>query len=296
VRDLASLARAAGGEWRGNHAVIPGPGHSPRDRSLSLTIGERGQIVWHSFAGDSWHSVGPYLQSLGIDLGGKRRTAEEIEADRAEHRERQAETLAQKRAVARRIIDESKPIAGTLAETYLRGRGCEPSPLLRFHHNVPFTPYRPDDRRWPALVGEITDADGEVVGAHITFLKRDGTGKAPCDPQRKVIGTQKGGAIWLGAAAENIVVAEGIESALSAAARCGMPAVAAISAGNLAAFTPPPCVQGVLIAFDRDEKGVGERDAKRLRERLASKGIDCILLAPPAAYSDWNELDQERGQ
>lgn len=294
MTDLAAIARAAGGEWRGDHAVIPGPGHSKRDRSLSLKVGDRGQIIWHSFAGDEWRSVGPYLQGLGIDLGGRRRDPTEIEAEKRAQRAAKEATLAEKRAIARRLIEDTKPIAGTLAETYLRSRGIETSPALRFHHNTPFTPYKPDDRRWPAMVGEITDTDGEVIGAHLTFLKRDGSGKAPCDPQRKVIGSQKGGAIWLHPPGRNIVIAEGIETALSAARRCGLPAVAAISAGNLAAFTPPDGVAGVLVAFDRDPHGVGEKDARRLMRSMEAKGIDAVLMPPPGGFGDWNEIDQQR--
>lgn len=293
---LHEIAGRAGGEVRGAQALIPGPGHSKRDRSLSLTIGERGQVVWHSFAGNEWRDVGPYLAELGVDLGGKRRDREEIDAERNAHRHRKAMELEEKRAIARALLAETQPIAGTVGEAYLRSRGLDPVAALRFHPRAPFTPYYPDSRRWPAMVGEIANADGETIGVHLTFLKRDGIGKAPIEPSRKVIGSQKGGAIWLGEASASIVVAEGIETALSVSRRCGLPAVAAISAGNLAAFAPPAGVCGALVAFDRDPHGVGERDARALVRRLEARGVAAVLAAPPASYSDWNEPDQERGQ
>lgn len=294
---LHAIARAAGGETCGAQARIPGPGHSKHDRSLSLTLGEHGQILWHSFAGDTWASVGPYLAELGADLGGKCRDRSEIDAERARQREAKALALCEKRAIARALWGDAVDIRGSLAECYLaRSRGIVRIPAgvhLRFHPRAPFTPYKPDSRRWPSLVGAITDPQGAFIGAHITFLAKDGSRKAAIDPSRKVIGSQKGGAIRLGEPADNVVVAEGIETALSASVRCRLPAAAAISAGNLARYAPPAGVCGVLIAFDRDAHGVGERDARALRARLRRDGIDAVLLPPPAGFSDWNEPDQE---
>ena len=50
---LNTIAHLLGGEVVGNEARVPGPGHSPRDRSLSITISANGDdIVVHSFAHD----------------------------------------------------------------------------------------------------------------------------------------------------------------------------------------------------------------------------------------------------
>lgn len=296
MNNLREIAERAQGEVRGDQALIPGPGHSPRDRSLSLKLGDRGQVLWHSFAGDEWSSVGPYLASLGV-VQGRGKEDEEEDAERAKRREAKEMELGKKRAIARALWEAAEPVQGSLAETYLKTRGIESVPEgahLRFHPKAPFTPYMPDHRRWPTMIGAITAPDGEMIGAHLTFLKRDGSGKAPIDPSRKVIGSQKGGAIRLGKTQGTLVVAEGVETALSAAARCGVSAVAAISAGNLACFEPEAGVDGVLIAFDRDPHGVGERDARKLMSRLTRQGIQAMLLEPPAGFSDWNEADQER--
>ena len=51
---LSSWARALGGDVNGRSVTCPGPGHSPRDRALSVTPGPsaaNGFLV-HSFAGD----------------------------------------------------------------------------------------------------------------------------------------------------------------------------------------------------------------------------------------------------
>jgi hypothetical protein len=52
--DLQSLARALGGVVVGNQALVPGPGHSARDRSLSIRLDAEAPdgFVVHSFCGD----------------------------------------------------------------------------------------------------------------------------------------------------------------------------------------------------------------------------------------------------
>src|SRR6185437_1390943 len=62
---------------------------------------------------------------------------------------------------ARRLFAMSRPIAGTLAQTYLHSRGITTVPQgdpLRFH---PRCYYRPDDHSptetWPALIAAVTD-------------------------------------------------------------------------------------------------------------------------------------------
>ena len=51
---LHHLAAALGGEVSGNQILAPGPGHSPKDRSLSIRLDNTapGGMVVHSFAGD----------------------------------------------------------------------------------------------------------------------------------------------------------------------------------------------------------------------------------------------------
>lgn len=51
--DLADIARACGGEYRNGQALVPGPGHSHKDRSVSVRLTDNGEdIVVFSFAGD----------------------------------------------------------------------------------------------------------------------------------------------------------------------------------------------------------------------------------------------------
>jgi hypothetical protein len=54
MTDLRSIARALGGEVSGRQVLAPGPGHSPRDRSLSIRIesGAPSGFVVFSHCGD----------------------------------------------------------------------------------------------------------------------------------------------------------------------------------------------------------------------------------------------------
>jgi len=92
---------------------------------------------------------------------------------------------------ARRLISMSKPIAGTIVETYLRGRGitllhCTGS--LHFHPRCYYRPEYGSTETWPAMIAAVTDLDGKVTGAHRTWLAPDGSDKAPIDTQRKAMG------------------------------------------------------------------------------------------------------------
>ena len=63
---LQQLARALGGDVSGDQVLAPGPGHSPRDRSLSVKPTGNDYIVF-SHSGDSWERCKDYVKDkLGI--------------------------------------------------------------------------------------------------------------------------------------------------------------------------------------------------------------------------------------
>jgi hypothetical protein len=57
---LQQLAVALGGEVSGKQVLAPGPGHSPADRSMSVTLGSDDYVV-NSFAGDDWKACRDYI-------------------------------------------------------------------------------------------------------------------------------------------------------------------------------------------------------------------------------------------
>lgn len=184
---------------------------------------------------------------------------------------------------ARRLWAMGRPIAGTLAERYLAGRGITgigDTDALRFH---PRCYYWRDDRpdsdpeTWPALLAKVTDAEGALTGLHRTWLDPETAGKAPVDPPRKAMGLLLGHGVRIGAAADLLAAGEGLETMLALRmALPELPVVAALSASHLAALILPPGVRRLYIAVDSD--AAGREAADRLAERAGADGIEAIRL------------------
>ena len=100
-----------------------------------------------------------------------------------------------------------------------------------------------------------------------------------------------GSAVRLSAAAEAMVVGEGVFTALSAMRRFGLPGWALLSTSNLRRWAAPACVRRVVVAGDRGRDG--ERSAAVLRAALVRCGVAASVVLPPAGYGDWNDLEQE---
>ncbi|MCW6511315.1 DUF7146 domain-containing protein [Lichenifustis flavocetrariae] len=182
---------------------------------------------------------------------------------------------------AQRLFALSRPIDGTLAETYLRSRdldGLHETAALRFH---PACRYKHDtgpDELWPAMIAAVTDVSGDITGVQRTYLSSDGR-KAPVDSPRRALGYLLGHAVRFGTAAEVMAAGEGIETMLSL--RCvlpTMPMLAALSAAHLAAVLFPPTLRRLYIASDLDTAGRVACD--RLFERAQQAGIEAIALRP----------------
>ena len=188
-------------------------------------------------------------------------------------------------------------VAGTLGELYLRRARCIRAPLggaeLRFHTRAPLSPYEPAKAgRCPAIVAPIRNAEGEHIGSHLTFLSADGSAKADLPHlkgSRMICGEHVGGFVRLGYLRDAAVIGEGIETTLSASEACGLPGLAAINAPNLRALVLPAKIRRVVIAFDRDAKGVGELSADALAQKLWSEGREVEMLPPPEGFKDWND-------
>ncbi len=191
---------------------------------------------------------------------------------------------------ARRLFVISRPIAGTLAEAYLRERGIvtvHHGGALRFH---PRCYYRPDEHAptetWPAMVACITDLDGRITGVHRTWLDRSGRGKAPIDTPRRAMGDLLGNAVRFDPADDVLAAGEGIETMLSLRfALPTMPMAAALSANHLAALLLPATLRRLYIARDAD--AAGDRAAVTLSTRAKEAGIEVITFLP--RLGDFND-------
>jgi hypothetical protein len=157
---------------------------------------------------------------------------------------------------ARRLFASAKPIAGTIAETYLWSRAIArvgDLDCLRFHAHCY---YRANDtaprESWPALIAAVTDAEGVVTGVLRTWLARDGSGKAPLMTPRRSMGRLLGHGVRLGDASDILAAGEGLETMLSLRVVLpALPVVAALSATHLAGFIPPSGLRRLYIAREQ---------------------------------------------
>ena len=188
---------------------------------------------------------------------------------------------------ARRLWDRCRAIDGTHAERYLRARGLAHCRFaaLRFH---PELRYREGAsvRRLPALVAAVTGDDGAVRGVQRTWLDLGSPAKAGVAFPRKALGRIYGHAVRFGSPNRALLVGEGIETVLSlVTAVPDITAAAALSAGSLGAFAPPPGVERLVIARDNDPEG--ERAAERLARRCARAGVAAAVVVPDGG--DFND-------
>ena len=135
---------------------------------------------------------------------------------------------------------QSVPItddAACIARIYLHNRlGDELDTLpdnIRFHPNM----YCKESHPRPVMLSVISDPSGKPCGLHRTYLSEDGT-KADIPSAKKIMGAHKdnalrGGAIRLYEPTHELIVAEGIETALAIYHATGKPVWSAISAHGL---------------------------------------------------------------
>jgi hypothetical protein len=129
--------------------------------------------------------------------------------------------------------------------------------------------------------------DGEPLAIHRTYLAHDGIGKAPVEPQKMMLGPCRGGAVRLGKPDDLLLVAEGIETALSAMQATGHPAWAALSTSGLRALELPGSVRDVIVLADGDDPGEA---AAREAAMLWSRGGRRMRIARPLRGMDFNDM------
>jgi len=146
------------------------------------------------------------------------------------------------------------------------------------------------------MVAAVTIGDSrEVVAIHRTFLAPDGNGKANVEQQKMMLGNCKGGAVRLAAAAETLIVAEGIETTLSAMQLYDLHGWAAMTASGIEGLILPSVVRKVIVCADRDEpgerhaRGHGVESAHKAAARWEREGRAVEIMLPPDGLKDFND-------
>ena len=192
------------------------------------------------------------------------------------------------------ILTGAETITGSPVARYLTGRGLmvpEAADLL-FH---------PDLTHWetktgyPAMLGQVRDRDGAVIGLHRSYLATDEVAvtKAPLDKAKKMLGRVAGGAVRLAdlGDGDRLALSEGIETGLAVMTACpDLPVWATLSTSGLEQVDLPPGVLRVLILADNDTSGAGLRAAEAAARRLRAQGRDVAVVLPPEEGEDFNDL------
>lgn len=294
---LADIVKQIGGDlYSPFRAIVPGPGHSPEDRSVSLMVDRDGRLVVRSFGRSTWQEVFDDLRRRGFIDEHKRLTGVGSGLGYHGASAHDPVTAAAKLRAAADIWRGGGPIADTPSERHFRVRRVErPLPgadLVRHCAAAPLRAYDPDDSRThPALVVSISGPDGDLTAVEVTYLDRDGAKARRLKLQRKIVGVlPEGSSVRIDAPAEEMLVGEGLFTTLAASHRFDLPAEAALSTSRLVTWRPREGVRSVLVAGDNGRGG--RRAARLLVERLRDIGLRARAEFPPRAFGDFDDLAQ----
>ena len=299
--NVRAIARALGGDVAGPNSVsCPGPRHSSRDRSLSVTFGSGDDFVVYSHAGDDWQTCRDHVRErLGWPTwqpgDGRNRRVDPARVVAFDHAVIDAESKRRSRtgddlkriAQAATIFDSTVDPRGTLAETYLTSRKLVliAGSVLRFH---PACPWRDEDTGstiyLPALIAAFTSIDDDTVTA-IHRIRLDQPERWP-KAERRMLGVVHRAAVKLDPLGNTLHVGEGIETCMAARQLGYAPAWALGSVGMIAKF---PLIDGVACLRVLGETGAASAEAIKIvgrRWHAAGRKFEIVM---PSVGSDLND-------
>ena len=277
---LRAWARALGGDLVGSQILCPGPGHGPRDRSLSVRISATAPegFLAFSHAGDDFAVCRDYVKGrLGLDTDAWKVTSESRPQPRPQTTAR-PDGNVERTAAALALWNASVDPRGTLAERYLAGRGLE----LEAEASREVLRWNPGCCAMIALFRNIVTDAPQAISR--TFLDAEGR-----KLERRFLGPVGGAAVKLdddGELLAGLHIGEGIETCMAARQLGLRPCWALGSAGAIAAF---PIVSGV-----ENLTLLGEADhaSKRAVEVCAARWHSArreVIINEPVVGKDLND-------
>jgi len=278
----ANLVKALGGSWQGDHGMCLCPAHDDREPSLSVRVGDHA-LLFTCFAGcerrDVIRAIG-HRQSDALKRGAGRPSFR--------HGGAGSSALPQLSLVPiRRLWDRAQPLAGTIAEAYLRRRSLFLRPgALRFLRATPLGRGKAVVFR-PAMLAAVHQGC-ELVAVQRTFFAPGRPIRArDLGKPRRMLGRPLAGAVQLAPARDVLGLAEGAETAMSAMVMLGIPVWATLGAERFHRIAIPAGVSHLILLPDHDHAGcVGL--AKALNAYQAP-GRSIEVIWPPAGCKDWND-------
>ena len=293
--DLRTLARALGGEVTGRQVVAPGPGHSRRDRSLSVRLSTEsttGFIVF-SHAGDPFDQCRDYvMQKLGMDVDawrtrgrGAGRPAPVFAVVEGGETSDHASRISRARALWR----EAVPAQGTVVEAYLRSRGLhlpDGADALRY---LARCPWRDEEQGRTILVPCMVACMRQVAGNLITAIHRTRLSPEGEKLGRRMLGVAAGAAVKIDGDAEvatSLAIGEGIESVLSGRQFGFRPVWAMGSAGGISALPALVGVEALTVFEENDDTNRSAVETCAARWHRAGR---TITIVTPNVGNDMND-------
>lgn len=267
-----TIVEKLGGVWRGTRGECRCPAHDDTSPSLSVRLGDTA-ILFHCFAGCTSAEILKALQRQRLH-------------DRAAMTMPEGKPKRDMSALALRLWNESKPVGGTLAESYLRARGLAPP----FPRSLRFNPSTilgsgADKKIMPAMIAAV-ETDLGLVAIQRTFLDPLDILRKPILKPKVSLGLLGSAAIRLAAANDELGLAEGIEDALSAMAWFGTPTWALGGVERLAFVAIPEKVRRVIVYADRGR--AAERLLTKARDHLTGNDRELVVRVPEY-HDDWND-------
>lgn len=274
MTEAQRITAALDGKWYGRYGAACCPAHGDRKPSLTLADGPSGRLLAHCKSGCDFIAVLNALRGLGIVAGDG--AAPQTDPDElARYEAARSREAAKREQQARSVWDNSLPVAGSNAETYLRGRGisCDLPAKLRYLPEC----WHPSAQHLPAMIAQVEGAERFAV--HRTYLNAKGAGKANVSPSKAMLGQVGGGAVRLSEGADALAVAEGLESALSllCGPLSGSVAVwATLSTSGMSGLRLPGRPGTLIVASDGD--AAGQAAGAKLADRASALGLSLIHI------------------
>jgi hypothetical protein len=256
------------------------PAHDDHNPSFSLSLGEDGTLLARCYAGCSFLDVMSALRKRGM-------------LEKSDFLERRDIPPKPPDEMVLRIWRETLPAEDSPVQAYLKGRGYDGMipPVLRFHHRL----FHASRTYHPAMVAVVTLWPRKTIsGVHRTYLTADGSGKAPLSPNKMMLGSIKGGAVRLASPGPQLILAEGIETALSCLYATHLPTWSCLSTSGMMDVIVPPLeiTSEIIICADGDV--AGQRAADKLAKRLHGTGYTVRIASPPQGQ-DFNDILRREG-
>jgi hypothetical protein len=185
----------------------------------------------------------------------------------------------------------ARPIAGTLAEVYLAGRGLrfnDPNgTVLRFASRHARKNPAGEIEHHPTMLALLSDVrTGEACGIINVYLRPDGSNRLRDTKGKTSWGRVGGAAVMFSDFADvtmGLIICEGPETGIALLMHDLAPVWAMGGAGNLGALPVLGGIEALTVAADPGEPG--QQAAKKVAAQWRAAGLEVLIITPPAG--DW---------